>query len=82
MLQELVGISFALHVVFLQMGLKYVLQGGIATFSNPLQGAIFGPMALSMLSLAYNLHFNPFEEEVSKSRFNRLTSRQSSMSLP
>lgn len=32
------------------------VQGGIATFSNPLQGAIFGPMALSVLSVLYDLH--------------------------
>lgn len=30
--------------------------GGMYTFDNPLQGAIVGPMLLSLLSVFYNLH--------------------------
>ncbi len=30
--------------------------GGIATFDNPLQGAIVGPMAITVLSVLYQLH--------------------------
>lgn len=32
------------------------IVGGMYTFSNPLQGAILGPMLLALLSVAYNLH--------------------------
>jgi len=35
--------------------------GGIATFSNPLQGAIVGPMAITVLSVLYQLHSGPTE---------------------
>jgi hypothetical protein len=30
--------------------------GGIYVFKNPLQGAVFGPMCLALLSCCYNLH--------------------------
>ncbi len=32
--------------------------GGLATFSNPLQGVILGPMALTVLSVLYNLRYS------------------------
>lgn len=32
--------------------------GGLATFNNPLQGVILGPMALTVLSVLYNLRYS------------------------
>lgn len=47
-----------------------LVQGGIATFSNPLQGAICGPMALSVLSVLYNLHMSSCLPQPSGSRLS------------
>lgn len=54
-----------------------VLQGGLATFSNPLQGAIFGPMALSVLSVLYELHMASQMQPGSQPPSSRLARSQS-----
>jgi hypothetical protein len=46
------GVLAGSHPYFTGLG----IFGGMATFDNPLQGAIVGPMLLSLLSVFFNLH--------------------------
>ncbi|DBA70834.1 TPA: hypothetical protein ACH3X2_011607 [Trebouxia sp. C0005] len=43
------------------------ILGGMYSFDNPLQGALLGPMLLSMLSVFYNLHAKLFRDEAPSS---------------
>ena len=54
--------------------------GGMYTFDNPLQGAIVGPMLLSLLSVFFNLHGHFMGSMVLPHQFSGASSQRATMS--
>ncbi|KAL3143003.1 hypothetical protein ABBQ38_003282 [Trebouxia sp. C0009 RCD-2024] len=56
------------------------ILAGMYSFANPLQGALFGPMLLSMLSVVYNLHAKLFRDEAPTSERHHIVTHHGHLS--